>query len=226
MLDSPLILVVEDEPQIRNLLCDALSEQQLRCRGAANMAEARQFLSEAVPHLTVLDLGLPDGDGKQFIRELRAWSELPVLVLSARNQEQEKIAALDAGADDYLVKPFSRGELLARVRALLRRAGRAEQPQLHFGEVEIDFALRRVTRSGAQVHLTPTEYRLLCVLVAGQGKVLTHRQLLREVWGPAYVDSAHYLRIYLGHLRHKLEADPARPRHFVTETGTGYRFVL
>jgi two-component system KDP operon response regulator KdpE len=190
------------------------------------MAAAREALASAMPQIVVLDLGLPDGDGKTFIGELRAWSAMPVLVLSARSQERDKIEALDAGADDYLIKPFSRGELLARVRALLRRAGRSEAPRLAFGEIEVDFVLRQVMRAGVMVHLTPIEYRLLCALIAGQGKVLTHRQLLREVWGPSFVDSAHYLRIYLGHLRHKLEADPARPRHFLTETGTGYRFVL
>lgn len=225
MLETPLVLVLEDEPQIRSLLCDALSSVPLRCAAAPSMAVARELLAAEVPQIVVLDLGLPDGDGKTFIGELRAWSAMPVLVLSARSQERDKIEALDAGADDYLSKPFSRGELLARVRALLRRAGRSEAPRLAFGDIEVDFVLRQVCCKGEPVHLTPIEYRLLCALIAGQGKVLTHRQLLREVWGPAFVDSAHYLRIYLGHLRHKLEADPARPRHFLTETGTGYRFV-
>ncbi|NSL54754.1 response regulator [Uliginosibacterium aquaticum] len=226
MLETPLALVLEDEPQIRSLLCDALASLPLRCVAAGSMEAAREALASAMPQIVVLDLGLPDGDGKTFIGELRAWSSMPVLVLSARSQERDKIEALDAGADDYLIKPFSRGELLARVRALLRRAGRSEAPRLAFGEIEVDFVLRQVQRAGEAVHLTPIEYRLLCALIAGQGKVLTHRQLLREVWGPSLVDSAHYLRIYLGHLRHKLEADPARPRHFLTETGTGYRFVL
>lgn len=225
MNEQPLALVVEDEPQIRNLLCEALRSLPLRCVAAASMAEAREALARELPQLVVLDLGLPDGDGKRFVGELRAWSELPVLILSARNQENDKIDALDAGADDYLTKPFTRGELLARVRALLRRGGRGEQPRLVFGDNEIDFVRRRVLRLGEQLHLTPIEYRLLCAMVAGQGRVLTHRQLLREVWGPAFAESAHYLRIYVGHLRHKLEADPARPRHFITETGTGYRFV-
>ncbi|MDP5238231.1 response regulator [Uliginosibacterium sp. 31-16] len=226
MNELPLALVLEDEPQIRSLLCDALHSLPLRSVAAGSMAEARELLAAECPQLIVLDLGLPDGDGKQFIGELRAWSSLPVLVLSARSQERDKIEALDAGADDYLIKPFSRGELLARVRALLRRGGRIETPVLRFGDVEVDFAHRRVSRAGEALHLTPIEYRLLCAMIAGQGKVLTHRQLLREVWGPSFVDSAHYLRIYVGHLRHKLEIDPARPRHFVTETGTGYRFVI
>lgn len=226
MNELPLALVLEDEPQIRSLLCDALHSLPLRSVAAGSMTEARECLAAECPQLVILDLGLPDGDGKQFIGELRAWSSLPVLVLSARSQEHDKIEALDAGADDYLIKPFSRGELLARVRALLRRGGRIETPLLCFGEIEVDFAHRRVSRAGVELHLTPIEYRLLCAMIAGQGKVLTHRQLLREVWGPGFVDSAHYLRIYVGHLRHKLEIDPARPRHFVTETGTGYRFVI
>jgi len=224
--DLPLILVVEDEPQIRRLLCDALQSVPLRCVEAGTMVDARERLAEECPQLVLLDLGLPDGDGQRFIGELRAWTQLPVLVLSARSQERDKIEALDGGADDYLIKPFSKGELLARVRALLRRGGRDEQPLIRFGEVEIDFARRRVSRLGQELHLTPIEYRLLCAMIAGQGKVLTHRQLLREVWGPAFSESAHYLRIYVGHLRHKLEIDPARPRHFITETGTGYRFVI
>ncbi|WP_317984277.1 response regulator [Candidatus Dactylopiibacterium carminicum] len=167
MSDVALVMVLEDEPQIRNLLCDALREQQLRCVGVGSMEAARVEMARVLPQLLVVDLGLPDGDGRGFISELRAWSELPVLVLSARSQEQEKIAALDAGADDYLVKPFSRGELLARVRALLRRGGGQEPPQLRFGEVEVDFVQRRVCREGIEVHLTPIEYRLLCALIAG-----------------------------------------------------------
>ncbi len=225
MSEHPLALVVEDEPQIRALLCDALAALPMRTAPAGSMAGAREVLAGELPQLVVLDLGLPDGDGKRFISELRAWSELPVLVLSARSQERDKIDALDAGADDYLIKPFSKGELLARVRALLRRAVRSEQSVLRFGDNEIDFVHRRVSREGAEVKLTPIEYRLLCAMIAGQGRVLTHRQLLREVWGPAFAESAHYLRIYVGHLRHKLEAEPARPRHFITETGTGYRFL-
>lgn len=178
--------------------------------GVALLTVITRLLSGHVEptHLVMLYLGLPDGDGKRFIGELRAWSEPPVLVLSARSQEHDKIDALDAGADDYLIKPFSKGELLERVRALLRRAGRREQPLLHFGDNEVDFV-----------------HRLLCAMIAGQGRVLTHRQLLREVWAPAFAESAHYLRIYVGHLRHKLEIGPARPRHFITETGTGYCFV-
>jgi len=173
----------------------------------------------------VLDLGLPDRDGVEFIRDLRSWSGVPVIVLSARAEESDKIAALDAGADDYLSKPFGVGELLARVRALLRRQAAGEgSPEFVFGDVRVDLARRAVERRGQPVHLTPIEYRLFALLLANAGKVLTHRQLLRDVWGPAYVDSSHYLRIYVGHLRQKLEADPAQPRHLLTETGVGYRF--
>jgi two-component system, OmpR family, KDP operon response regulator KdpE len=180
------------------------------------------------PDLVILDLGLPDGDGRDFIRELRAWSTIPIIVLSARIEEVDKVEALDAGADDYLTKPFGVAELLARVRVVLRRhirAGEEQNPLVRFGEVIVDLANRRVTRREQEVHLTQVEFRLLAVLLRHPGKVLTHRALLREVWGPAYVDHSHYLRIYMGHLRQKLEADPARPRHLITETGIGYRFV-
>ena len=178
------------------------------------------------PDLVVLDLGLPDGDGVDFIRDLRAWSGMPVLVLSARIEEYDKVEALDAGADDYLIKPFGITELLARVRAVCRRHVRASDGTaiVPFGEVSVDLERRQVSCAGQPVHLTPIEFRLLATLVTQPGKVLTHRQLLREVWGPAYVERGHYLRIYMGHLRQKLEADPARPRHFLTETGIGYRF--
>jgi two-component system, OmpR family, KDP operon response regulator KdpE len=178
------------------------------------------------PDLIVLDLGLPDGDGVALVRDVRGWSSVPIIVLSARVDEADKVAALDAGADDYLVKPFGVAELMARVRAALRRRARGadESPIVELGDVRIDLANRRVTRAGADVHLTQLEFRLLATLVAHPGKVLTHRHLLREVWGPAYVEHNHYLRIYMGHLRHKLEADPAQPRHLLTETGVGYRF--
>lgn len=176
----------------------------------------------------VLDLGLPDEDGMALLRELRGWTELPVLVLSARSSEGDKIAALDAGADDYLTKPFGVGELLARLRVLLRRharGGAGNAAQAGFGDVQIDLARRVVTRAGEHVHLTQIEYRLLAALVASRGKVMTHRELLREVWGPSHVESHHYLRIYMGHLRQKLEADPARPRYLLTEIGVGYRYA-
>ena len=174
----------------------------------------------------MLDLGLPDGDGIELIRDVRGWSAVPIIVLSARVDESDKVAALDAGADDYLVKPFGVGELLARVRASLRRRARAgdESPVVTFGPVIVDLANRRVTRDGADVHLTQIEFRLLAALLAHPGKVLTHRHLLRDVWGPAHVEHNHYLRIYMGHLRQKLESDPAQPRFLLTETGIGYRF--
>jgi two-component system KDP operon response regulator KdpE len=181
------------------------------------------------PDLVILDLGLPDGTGTDFIREVRAWSMVPIVVLSARAEEHDKVAALDAGADDYLAKPFGVGELLARVRAALRRQlwTRDEPgPVVRFADVAVDLANRSVSKAGRDVHLTQIEFRLLAVLLSHPGKVLTHRHLLREVWGAAYVDHSHYLRIYMGHLRQKLEADPARPRHLITETGVGYRFVV
>ncbi len=174
----------------------------------------------------ILDLGLPDGDGVIFIRDLRTWSGMPVLVLSARVEEYDKVEALDAGADDYLIKPFGVAELLARVRAVRRRQVREPSGSalIVFGEISVDLEHRQVTRSQQSIHVTPIEFRLLATLITQSGKVLTHRQLLRDVWGPAYVERGHYLRIYMGHLRQKLEADPARPRHFLTETGIGYRF--
>jgi len=176
----------------------------------------------------VLDLGLPDGDGIDFIRSLRTWSEIPIIVLSARTMEADKIAALDAGADDYLVKPFGTGELLARVRAQLRRHPRANadvQSVLEFGDVRIDLVRRTVERAGAALHLTPIEYRLLTHLASHPDRVLTHPQLLRAVWGPSHSEDTHYVRIYMGHLRAKLEADPSQPQHLITELGVGYRFV-
>jgi two-component system KDP operon response regulator KdpE len=180
------------------------------------------------PDLIVLDLGLPDGDGIDFIRSLRTWSEIPIIVLSARTMESDKIAALDAGADDYLVKPFGTGELLARVRAQLRRHPRAhaDVPSvLDFGDVHVDLVRRSVERAGVALHLTPIEYRLLTHLASHPNRVLTHPQLLRAVWGPSHAQDTHYVRIYMGHLRAKLEADPSQPRHLVTELGVGYRFV-
>ena len=179
------------------------------------------------PDVIVLDLGLPDGDGVSLVRDVRGWSSVPIIVLSARIDETDKVTALDAGADDYLVKPFGVAELLARVRASLRRRahGAGESPIARFGEVSVDLSNRRVTRNGADIHLTQIEFRLLAALLAHPGKVLTHRQLLRDVWGPTFVEHNHYLRIYMGHLRQKLEADPAQPRYLLTETGVGYRFA-
>ncbi|HOB46032.1 MAG TPA: two-component system response regulator KdpE [Zoogloea sp.] len=226
---GPTILIVEDECQIRRFVRTALEREGMRVGEAGTRRDGLIEAGRCKPDLVVLDLGLPDGDGAQFVEDFRAWSSAPVLVLSARSTENDKIGVLDAGADDYLTKPFSVGELLARVRALLRRGrngAEAEAALVAFGDVEVDFSRRQVTRGGELVKLTPIEYRLLGVLIANAGKVLTHRHLLREIWGPAYSDSSHYLRIYVGHLRHKLEDDPAQPRHFLTETGVGYRFQL
>ncbi len=226
---GPTILIVEDECQIRRFVRTALEREGMRVGEAGTRRDGLIEAGRCKPDLVVLDLGLPDGDGAQFVEDFRAWSSAPVLVLSARSTENDKIGVLDAGADDYLTKPFSVGELLARVRALLRRGrngAEAEAALVAFGDVEVDFSRRQVSRGGEPVKLTPIEYRLLGVLIANAGKVLTHRHLLREIWGPAYSDSSHYLRIYVGHLRHKLEDDPAQPRHFLTETGVGYRFQL
>jgi two-component system KDP operon response regulator KdpE len=219
--------MVEDEKQIRRFVRTALESEGIRMFEAET---GHQGLTEAAtrkPDLVILDLGLPDFDGVDFIRELRTWSALPVIVLSARTDEVDKIEALDAGADDYLIKPFGVGELLARVRAALRRVatGTGGEPMVAFGDVRVDLANRSVLRNGTTVHLTPIEYRLLSLLAGNAGKVLTHRQLLRDVWGPSHVEHSHYLRIYMAQLRQKLEADPARPRHFLTEPGVGYRFV-
>lgn len=224
---APKVLLIEDEKPIRRFVRLAVEEEGCSVSEAENM---RQGLLEAglgKPDLLILDLGLPDGNGVDLIRDLRGWSDVPVLILSARSQETDKIDALDAGADDYLTKPFSVGELRARVRALLRRRARSGEgmtPLVEFGEVRVDLSRRVVTRAGEEVHLTPIEYRLLATLLGHPGKVLTQRNLLREIWGPSYIESSHYLRVYVGHLRQKLEIDPTQPRHFLTETGVGYRF--
>jgi two-component system KDP operon response regulator KdpE len=220
------ILIVEDERAIRRFVRAALEGEGCRVWEADALQRGLLEAGTRKPDLVILDLGLPDGDGIDFIRDLRTWSSMPVLVLSARIEEYDKVAALDAGADDYLIKPFGVAELLARVRAVCRRSVRdADSGALiTFGEVSVDLEHRQVSRSGQPVHLTPIEFRLLAMLATRPGKVLTHRQLLREVWGPTYVERSHYLRIHMGHLRQKLEADPTRPCHLLTETGVGYRF--
>lgn len=221
------VLVVEDELNIRRFVRAALEEEGCTVAEADTCAQGLMEAGTRNPELVILDLGLPDGNGVDLIRDVRGWSDVPILILSARTQENDKIEALDAGADDYLTKPFSVGELRARVRALLRRRSRlGEQasPIVEFGQVVVDLSRRIVTRRGEPVHLTPLEYRLLLALLAQPGKVLTQRTLLRDIWGPTYVESSHYLRVYLSHLRQKLEADPAQPRHLLTETGVGYRF--
>lgn len=221
------VLIVEDEKQIRRFVRVAVEEEGCQVAEAETMAQGLLEAGARQPDLLILDLGLPDGNGIDLIHDLRGWSDIPILILSARSQEHDKIDALDAGADDYLTKPFSVGELRARVRALLRRRSRSPEnasPLIEFGQVVIDLSRRLVTRSGDEVHLTPLEYRLLTLLVAHPGKVLTQRNLLREIWGPSYIESSHYLRVYVGHLRQKLENDPTQPKHFLTETGVGYRF--
>ena len=233
-MSNPVVVVIEDEPQIRRFVRGALEAEGWQVFEADT---AKKGLTEAgtrKPDLLVLDLGLPDGDGLELIRDVRGWSGVPIIVLSARADEADKIAALDAGADDYLTKPFGVGELLARVRANLRRPRavaangslvQEADPVFRFGDVEIDRQARLVRRGGAEIHLTPIEYRLLSVLIANAGRVLTHRQLLREVWGPSHAGQSHYLRIYMGHLRQKLEVDPTQPLHLLTETAVGYRLL-
>lgn len=221
------VLIVEDERTIRRFVRMALEREGHRVHEAATLQYGLVEAGTRQPHLVILDLGLPDGNGMDFIRDLRAWSETPILVLSARVEEDDKVKALDAGADDYLIKPFSVAELLARIRAVCRRHVTPSESKavLNFGAVQVDWVHRQVTRDGQPVHLTPIEFRLLATLAAQPGKVLTHRQLLSEVWGPAYVERGHYLRIFMSQLRQKLEVDPARPSHFLTEMGIGYRFV-
>ena len=221
------VLIVEDEKQIRRIVRTALEAEGYKVFDAQTAKEGLTEAATRKPDLVVLDLGLPDLDGVEFIRDLRGWSAMPVVVLSARAGEADKISALDAGADDYLTKPLGVGELLARVRVALRRVatGPEGDPVVEFGAVSVDLANRIVTRAALPVHLTAIEYRLLSVLARNFGKVITHRQLLRDVWGPSHVEQSHYLRIYMGQLRHKLEDDPARPRHLLTETGVGYRLT-
>ena len=223
------ILIVEDEAQIRRFVQHALATEGWQVFEAATLERALIEAGTRKPDLAIVDLGLPDGDGADFVRALRSWSAIPVLVLSARGEESQKIAALDAGADDYLTKPFGVGEMLARVRALLRRSIRAgsESPQIRMGaDVEVDIEARQVRRTGEPVHLTPIEFRLLACLIANAGRVMTYRQLVREVWGPTFGEQAHYARVCMQHLRQKLEGDPARPVFLLTEVGVGYRLVL
>lgn len=227
MSTAPLVLLIEDEPPMRRFLRAALGNQSYQLIEAAT---AREGLAQAAgrnPSLILLDLGLPDGDGLEVTRELRAWSTTPIIVISARGQEEDKVAALDAGADDYLTKPFGVEELLARMRVALRHAasaaGGTTDPIFEASGVRVDLANRQVFKDGVEVHLTPLEFKLLQTLVRHAGKVLTHRQLLKEVWGINAINQNHYLRVYMTQLRHKLERDPAQPRLLQTETGVGYR---
>ena len=222
------ILVVEDEPEIRRFLRTSLGAEGYRVVEAESGARGAIDASTHKPDLAIVDLGLPDLDGVEVIRRIRAWSPMPIIVLSARAREQAKVDALDAGADDYVTKPFGVGELLARLRVALRHAARSGSggtTLIRLGNVELDLERRRVIRAGGEVHLTPIEFRLLACLAQHLGMVTTHRQLLREVWGPSHVEHTHYLRIYLKQLREKLEDDPVRPRFLLTESGVGYRLV-
>ena len=225
----PVALLVEDEPQIRRFVRGALEEEGWRVYEAETVKRGLIEAGMRKPDLIILDLGLPDGDGMDIIRGAREWSLVPIIVLSARVNESDKILALDSGADDYLTKPFGAGELLARVRAALRRRNQSaidDHGIVCFGDVVVDINARSVTKAGVVVHVTPTEYRLLMVLLNNAGKVITNPQLLRDVWGPSHVESGHYLRVYMSHLRQKLEDDPTQPKHLITETAVGYRLLL
>lgn len=224
------VLIVEDEARIRQFLRTALEAEGCKVLEAPTVAGGLALAGEYRPSLVILDLGLPDADGTEFIRTLRSWSDVPVLVLSARHLETDKVAALDMGADDYLAKPFGVAELLARLRALKRRREKRMEDEddfaiIQFGEVKVDRSNRSITRNAEPVHLTPREYHLLTVLLGQPGKVLTQRQLLRDVWGAGHSEDGHYVRIYIGRLRQKLETNPAQPRYLLTETGVGYRFM-
>ncbi|HEX6274454.1 MAG TPA: response regulator [Polyangiaceae bacterium] len=224
-LSSPVILIVEDEPQMRRFLRVSLANSGYEVieagTGNAGLTEA----AARNPDLILLDLGLPDQDGVAITARLREWAKIPIIVISARGREEDKVRALDQGADDYLTKPFGVGELLARIRVALRHAATSElgDPEVVIGELKVDLARRQVFVGSREVHLTPIEYKLLALLARNAGRVLTHRQLLREVWGPNYVEHTHYLRVYMGQLRHKLEESPGRPTYLVTEPGVGYR---
>lgn len=224
------IVVVEDEDQIRRLITIILEAESFAVYSAENGKRGLVEIGTRKPEVAIIDLGLPDMNGVELIQEVRTWSSIPIIVLSARSNEHDKVNALDAGADDYITKPFGSEELLARIRAHLRRHNTVQQnnsqSNVKFGRITVDFIKRQVYRDGQPVSLTPIEYRLLTVLLRSAGCVLTQRYLLKEVWGPSNVEHTHYLRIYMGHLRNKLEEDPAQPKHFITEIAVGYRLVL
>ena len=220
------LLLIEDDPQIRKFVRMAFTVEGWEVVEAATLGRGLIEAGTRKPDLVILDLGLPDGEGKDFIREFRTWSQIPVIILSARTQETEKVHALDLGADDYLTKPFGIDELLARVRANMRRQHRnGHEAVFSFGDVTVDLSAGVVTKRNTVVHLTPIEYRLLTILITNVGRVMTQRQLLREVWGPTFIEHNHYLRIYMAHLRQKLEEDSTQPQYLLTETGVGYRLV-
>ncbi len=226
-MNGPLILIVEDEPQMLRFIRASLSSHGYRLLEAGTAQEATQLATTHAPELILMDLGLPDMDGLELTKQMRGWTRTPIIVISARGREDDKVLALDAGADDYLTKPFGINELLARIRVALRHAreaaGAQSEPVLTIRDLTLDLGKRQVLVAGDEVHLTPTEYKLLALLAQHRGKVLTHRQILKDVWGPAYANQSHYVRVHMAELRKKVEADPARPKLIVTEPGVGYR---
>jgi two-component system KDP operon response regulator KdpE len=223
-MNSPRVLVVDDEPQIVRGLRVVLRNAGFQVDSAGTKEEALDALSHRPPDAVLLDLVLPDGSGVDVCRQVRQWSHVPIVVVSAVGDEREKVRALDAGADDYVTKPFGSQELAARLRAVLRRATETgNEPAIQVGDLVVDLADRRVRRGGEHIHLTPTEFDLLRILAQNRGRLVTHRQLLQAVWGPAYGDETHYLRVHVAHIRRKVELDPARPRYVITEPGVGYR---
>jgi|SRR5262245_55628874 len=229
-MPDPAVVLIEDEPQIRRFLRATLTTQGYRLFEATTGADGLVEVASRQPDIVIVDLGLPDMDGLDVIRRVREWAAVPIIVLSARGQERDKVAALDAGADDYVSKPFGAGELLARIRVALRHAAGAaredgDDATYTVADLKADLLRRRIFVGAREVHLTPIEFKLLSVLVRHAGKVVTHQQLLREVWGPTHTEQAHYVRVYMAHLRHKLEAEPARPRYLLSEPGVGYRLA-
>jgi two-component system, OmpR family, KDP operon response regulator KdpE len=219
------VLVVDDEPQILRALETTLGGAGYEVRSASNAKEALAAAAAGRPDIVILDLVLPDGSGVEVSRELRRWTAVPIIVLSVVEDEREKVAALDAGADDYVTKPFGIDELLARVRAALRRSHPSGDPEIRIGDLVVDLEKRAVTKAGERVSLTPNEFDMLALFAQNEGKLLTHRAILKAVWGPAYSDESHYLHVYVSQLRRKIEPDPARPRYLLTEPGAGYRLV-